>query len=111
MLLRNILVVAAFVPAAFAQTDRSLDRERQTISREVRHELVMLPRVSVFDNLAYRVDGHTVTLLGQVTQPIVKDDAEKALKGIEGVDRIDNQIEVLPLSPNEIGRASCRERV
>jgi hyperosmotically inducible protein len=101
VLLRNILVIVAFVAAAFAQTDRSLDRERETISREVRHELVMLPRVSVFNNLAYRIDGHTVTLFGQVTQPIVKDDAGKALKGIEGVDRIDNQIEVLPLSPND----------
>ena len=101
MLLRNILVIAAFVPAAFPQADRSLDRERETISREVRHELLMLPRVSVFDNLAYRVDGHTVTLLGQVTQPIVKDDAEKSLRGIEGVERIDDKIEVLPLSPND----------
>ncbi len=101
MLLRNILVIAAFVPPAVAQTDRSLDRERETISREVRHELLMLPRVNVFDNLAYRVDGHTVTLLGQVTQPIVKDDAQKSLRGIEGVERIDNKIEVLPLSPND----------
>jgi hyperosmotically inducible periplasmic protein len=101
MFLRNILVSAVFVSVAFAQADRSLDRERETISREVRHELVMLPRVTVFDNLAYRVDGHTVTLSGQVTQPIVKDDAEKALKGLEGVERVDNQIEVLPLSPND----------
>jgi hyperosmotically inducible protein len=101
MLFRTILVSAAFVTAAFAQADRSLDRERETIAREVRHELVMLPRVNVFDNLAYRVDGHTVVLLGQVTEPIVKDDAEKALKGIEGVERVDNQIEVLPLSPND----------
>jgi hyperosmotically inducible protein len=99
MLFRTILVSAAFVTAAFAQADRSLDRERETITREVRHELLMLPRVNVFDNLAYRVDGHTVILSGQVTEPIVKDDAEKALRGIEGVERVDNQIEVLPLSP------------
>src|SRR5690349_15811792 len=99
MLFRTIFVSAAFVSAAFAQADRSLDREREVITKEVRHELLMLPRVNVFDNLTYRVDGHAVVLSGQVTEPIVKDDAEKALKGIEGVERVDNQIEVLPLSP------------
>ncbi len=68
------------------------------ISREVRHELVMLPYYGVFDNLAYRVDGNTVTLLGQVTRPTLKDDAGKVVKNIEGVERVNNQIQVLPLS-------------
>jgi len=68
------------------------------ITREVRHELVMLPYYGVFDNLAYRVDGSTVTLLGQVTRPTLKSDAENVVKGIEGVTRVDNQIQVLPLS-------------
>lgn len=101
MMFRNVFVSVVFVATAFAQGDRSLDRERETISREVRHELLMLPRMNVFDNIAYRVDGHTVVLSGQVSQPIVKDDAGKALRGIEGVERVDNQIEVLPLSPND----------
>lgn len=69
------------------------------ITREVRHELVMLPYYGVFDNLAYRVDGHTVTLLGQVTRPTLKSDAGNVVKRIEGVDRVENQIQVLPLSP------------
>ena len=68
------------------------------IAREVRHELVMLPYYGVFDNLAYRVDGGTVTLLGQVTRPTLKSDAGNAVKQIEGVDKVDNQIQVLPLS-------------
>jgi len=59
----------------------------------------MLPYYGVFDNLAYRVDGNTVTLFGQVTRPTLKSDAEHAVKGIEGVERVNNQIEVLPLSP------------
>jgi hyperosmotically inducible protein len=59
----------------------------------------MLPYYGVFDNLAYRVDGSRVTLFGQVTQPKLKDDAGKAVKSIEGVQLVDNQIEVLPLSP------------
>ena len=59
----------------------------------------MLPYYGVFDNLAYRVDGNTVTLLGQVTRPTLKSDAENVVKDIEGVERVNNQIEVLPLSP------------
>lgn len=72
-----------------------------SIEREVRHELVMLPYYGIFDNLAFRVDGGTVTLLGQVTRPTLKSDAENAVKRIEGVERVNNQIEVLPLSPND----------
>jgi hyperosmotically inducible protein len=69
--------------------------------KEVRHELVTLPYYGVFDNLAYRVDGSKVTLFGQVRQPQLKSDAEKAVKSIEGVSSVDNQIEVMPLSPND----------
>jgi hyperosmotically inducible periplasmic protein len=82
---------------AFAQNDPATAR----INKEVRHELVMLPYLDVFDNLAYRVDGNCVTLVGQVTRPTLKTDAEKVVKGIDGVDKVDNQIEVLPLSPND----------
>ena len=69
------------------------------LTREVRHELVMLPYYGIFDNLAYRVDGSTVTLFGQVTRPTLKSDAGNVVKHIEGVDRVVNNIEVLPLSP------------
>jgi hyperosmotically inducible periplasmic protein len=80
------------------------------IMKEVRHELVMLPYYGVFDNLAYRVDGAKVTLFGQVTRPTLKSDAENVVKKIEGVERVDNEIEVLPLSPNDdqIRRAAYR---
>ena len=71
------------------------------LPKEVRHELVMLPYYGVFDNLAYRVDGSKVTLFGQVREPKLKDDAGKAVKSIEGVSAVDNQIEVMPLSPND----------
>ena len=70
--------------------------------KEVRHELLMLPYYSVFDWLQFdaKPDG-TVVLMGQVTRPTLKSDAENAVKGIESVERVDNQIEVLPLSPND----------
>lgn len=66
--------------------------------KEVRHELVTLPYYGVFDNLSYRVDGSKVTLFGQVRDPVLKDQAGKAVKSIEGVSAVDNQIEVLPVS-------------
>jgi hyperosmotically inducible protein len=73
----------------------------QRMVKEVRHELVMLPYLGTFDNLEFRIDGHTVTLLGQVTRPTLKSDAENVVKKIEGVEKVNNQIEVLPLSPND----------
>jgi hyperosmotically inducible protein len=71
----------------------------ERITKEVRHELALLPYYGVFDFLAYKVsaDG-TVTLLGQVTRPTLKSDAENAAKHVEGVEHVDNQIQVLPLS-------------
>lgn len=70
----------------------------------------MLPYYSVFDNLQYKVEGDKVTLLGQVTRPTLKSDAGNAVKSIEGVSTVDNQIEVLPLSPmdDQIRRAEYR---
>ena len=73
----------------------------QRLVKEVRHELVMLPYLGVFDNLEFRVDGDTVTLMGAVTRPTLKSDAENVVKKIEGVRKVVNQIEVLPLSPND----------
>ena len=65
----------------------------------VRHELVMLPYYSVFDDLGYQVNGSTVTLTGDVVWPVLKSDAEHAVKRIPGVTNVVNDIRVLPLSP------------
>lgn len=70
----------------------------QTVNEKVRHELAMLPYLNVFDDLSFRVENGTVTLFGQVTRPVLKSDAANVVKHIEGVARVDNQIEVLPLS-------------
>ena len=69
------------------------------VPQEVRHELMTLPFYLVFDHLDFRVDGGVVTLLGQVTRPSLKSDAEKAVRGIAGVQRVENKIEILPVSP------------
>jgi hyperosmotically inducible protein len=73
--------------------------DESRIAQQVRHKLLMLPYYGVFDDLAFRVDGSTVTLLGAVTRPTLKKDAESAVKSIEGVQNVMNEIEVLPPSP------------
>src|SRR5215470_7080354 len=90
--MRKLLI--ALAPLMLFGADPGTDK----IIKEVRHELVMLPYYGVFDDLAYRVDGSKVTLFGQVTRPTLKSDAENAVRRIEGVQQVDNQIEVLPLS-------------
>ena len=103
MRLRHMLSLTAAVsvlslPLA-AQNQREISPQaEQRIQKEVRHELVMLPYLNVFDNLAFKVDGYDVTLIGQVVNPTLKSDAENAVKRIEGVEKVINQIEVLPTS-------------
>jgi hyperosmotically inducible protein len=89
---------------------RGEPKNRQTLYKEVRHQLVMLPWYSVFDNLAYQVEGDKVILYGQVTRPTLKSDAEAAVKSIEGVSSVVNNIEILPPSPmdDQLRRAVYR---
>lgn len=97
-----VLLLASAAWGQASQTPVPAQAEERLV-KEVRHQLLLLPRLSVFDNLAYKVDGYTVTLIGQVTQPVEKSDAENAVKHVEGVEKVDNQIEVLPLSPMDNG--------
>jgi len=69
-----------------------------TLEEQVRHELVMLPYYSVFDELSFQVHGNRVTLMGKVTRPILKSDAMNVVKRIPGVVSVDDKVEVLPLS-------------
>lgn len=84
---------------ARAARQRDPAKIQARLQREVRHVLVMLPYYSVFDNLEYQIQGDKVTLSGQVVRPVLKSDAEAAVKKIEGVEAVKNNIEVLPLSP------------
>jgi hyperosmotically inducible protein len=110
---RGVLALAAFLVVVPLEAQKAKEKggaavtsgvgAQDRIVREVRHELVMLPYYGVFDNLSYRVDGGNVTLMGQVTRPTLKSDAGNVVKRIEGVERVDNQIQVLPLSPMDDG--------
>src|SRR5580700_1776725 len=101
---RKMLVVVvtllSLATVGFAQDrDQPSAKAQERIIKEVRHEVLMLPWFGVFDNISFRVDGFTVTLMGQVVRPSLRSDAENAVKHIEGVDKVVNQIEVLPVSP------------
>jgi len=97
--IRTAIMLAAVIGFLPAQAWTQGGGER--LQRLVRHELIMLPYHGVFDHMAFKIDGGKVTLLGQVTRPTLKTDAGRVVKQIEGVTGVDNQIEVLPVSPND----------
>jgi hyperosmotically inducible protein len=76
-------------------------KAQERITKEVRHQILMLPDFGAFDNIAFKLNGYDVILYGQVVQPSLKDDAAKVIKKIEGVERVENHIEVLPTSGND----------
>ena len=95
------LVLTLTLASGLCLADHAKAKGYERFVREIRHELVMLPWYGVFDNLAYKVDGYNVTLMGQVTRPTLKSGAERVVKDIEGVQNVTNNIEVLPLSPQD----------
>ena len=97
-ILALIGLVVLMAATAVADPVRSLP-SRTALEKKVRHELVMLPYYGVFDNLAFRVDGGTVTLYGKVVQPTTRSDAAQRVARLAGVNRVVNKIDVLPLSP------------
>lgn len=103
LVLLTFSMIAPFMAAQASQNAAAAARSQDRITREVRHELLMLPYFGVFDYIAYRVDGGNVRLLGQVVRPSLKSDAQNAIKNIEGVESVDNQIEVLPPSSMDDG--------
>ena len=100
-LLAGLLFTATVLVSGQDRQHRPSPRGEERLIKEVRHELTMLPYYSVFDDLSYKVEDGTVTLYGAVVRPTLKSDAENAVKKIEGVERVVNNIEVLPLSPND----------
>jgi hyperosmotically inducible protein len=93
------LAIGVSVVIAAPATRDKLGLSEQQVSNKVRKELVTLPYYGVFDNLAYKVEGGTVTLYGQVIHPNTRQDAEYRVAKISGVERVVNNIDVLPLSP------------
>jgi hyperosmotically inducible protein len=106
----SFALMALAAPAFLRADNTGGSRPEDVLVKKVRHELVMLPYYNVFDMLSFKVEGNTVTLMGDVTRPVLKDDAGRAVKHVEGVQTVVNNIRVLPLSPfdNQIRRAEYR---
>jgi hyperosmotically inducible protein len=111
-----LLLIPAAVMSAQAQKDHSIpqkgtQRYDQWLHQEVRHQLLLLPWYTVFDELGYSINGYTVTLTGEVVNPSLKSDAGNAVKHIEGVEKVINNIEILPPSSmdNQIRREEYRK--
>jgi osmotically-inducible protein OsmY len=98
MLFVTLFALVTLGVAQDVQRDQPSAKSQERIVKEVRHELLMLPYFGVFDYIAFKVEGYTVTLIGSVVKPVTKSDAENSIKRIEGVEKVDNQIEVLPPS-------------
>ena len=97
-----LVLCAVFFLTAGTQDDKTFSAKAQErITKEVRHRILMLPDFGTFDNIAFKLNGYDVVLVGQVTRPSLKSDAERVVKKIEGVEHVDNRIEVLPTSPND----------
>ncbi len=74
----------------------------QRIARDVYKQIVTLPQYGVFDDIHFAIKGDsTVILRGDASRPVLKSSAENVVKKIEGVKQVINEIEVLPLSPND----------
>jgi hyperosmotically inducible protein len=112
VLMSSQLAVSHTTPASPLNQSKTQNepKSQQELTKEVRHVLVMLPYYSVFDNLAYRVEGDRVILEGQVVRASVKSDAEAAVKSVAGVTSVVSNIEVLPPSPmdDQLRRALYR---
>jgi hyperosmotically inducible periplasmic protein len=106
------VISLCLVPFSLAQSKQDVKANQARLAKEVRHELVMLPYYSVFDNLEFQItEVDTVVLSGQVMRPILKSAAEDAIRKLERVGKVINKIEVLPLSTTDdrIRSAAYRE--
>jgi hyperosmotically inducible protein len=101
---------ASSQPLASPSQAKPQEKLADALARSVHHQIQVLPFYSVFDNIESRVNGSRVTLTGQVLRPTLKSSAEAAVKNIEGVGTVSNQIEVLPASASddELRRATYR---
>lgn len=94
-------IFGAIFAACLALGAPVVAQDLSRIERQVRHEIITLPYLSIFDHIVFRVDDGKVTLMGDVSRPTLKSGAEKVVKRIEGVREVDNQIKVLPVSAND----------
>jgi hyperosmotically inducible protein len=98
-----LMVISLFAPAVMREgSAKSAVQVDARLVKRIRHELATLPYYGVFDWLQFEVrPDNTVVLRGQVVRPTTKSDAEARVKDIDGVKGVINEIQVLPLSPQD----------
>ena len=97
----RFLTTAALVASAALASNKPVPNTPRTdddVARAVRHEILMYPRYTLWDDISFRVNNGNVELLGAVNQPYKKDDIMRLVKNVPGVASITNEIKVLPLS-------------
>jgi len=99
--MKNLGLTIVMLAGALVLSPAAGAANSDPLAEKVRHELVMLPYFGVFDHMAFQVADGVVTLSGQVTRPTLKTSAENVVRRLEGVTSVINEIEVLPLSPND----------
>ena len=101
--LGRFLTIAALAATTVFASSKTLNvpRTDEVLARAVRHEVLMYPQYSLWDDISFRVNNGNVELLGAVNQPYKKDDLGRIVKHIAGVESVTNEIRVLPLSPND----------
>ena len=96
--IRNLFILAVAI-FGFSQVQvNAQGYSQKTLEQKVFKEIIRLPYYGVFDNIAFRVDGDTVTLMGKVVQPTTRKSAGRVVEKLDGVNNVINNIEVLPLS-------------
>lgn len=90
----------ASLPAAGQEAQMS-EQALLRMAQRIQKALITLPTYGVFDDLRFGIKGREVVLRGFASRPTLKDSAEQVVKRIEGVEKVDNKIDVLPLSPND----------
>ena len=95
------ILTLALSAVAMAQTPAVDEQAVIRLARNIQREILTLPEYGVFDHLRFSIKGDTVILRGQASRPTLKSGAENIVKRLEGVAKVDNQIDVMPLSPND----------
>jgi hyperosmotically inducible periplasmic protein len=104
LVITSISALVLLAPPAPLQGQEANSARQQSIQEmvnEVRKQIVSQPRFGVFDNIYFAIQGDTVILHGEASRPVLKSDIESSVKRIDGVNNVRNEIEVLPLSPND----------
>src|SRR5215472_4459608 len=95
-------LVVATPPVLAAQSGADAQQAAMiTLAQAVRKQIVTNPQYGVFDYIHFAIKGDTVILRGYASRPILKSGLENTIKKINGVKSVQNDIEVLPLSPND----------